>query len=113
MLEQVLTVGGENQVGAGAVGRVKETGVEVALGHTILGLHEAVEINVATVNVPKEDYTTSRTNLYTPLIDLLLRLCRSCTILCSCSWRRRRRKLSGCNPDCLYLSKDPRLFIDS
>ena len=49
MLKQVLTVGRVDQVGAGAVWRIEEASVEVALGHAVLTLHEPVEVNVAPI----------------------------------------------------------------
>jgi len=75
VLEQVLTIGGIDKVGTGTFRRVKYAGVEVALRDTILRFHEAVEVNVATIDISQKYHTTGRTNLYTPLIDLLLRLC--------------------------------------
>jgi hypothetical protein len=49
VFEELLSIGGEDQVGAGTSGRVKVTRVEVTLRHPILRWHESIEVNVPTI----------------------------------------------------------------
>jgi len=70
VFEELLPIGGVDQVGAGTRGRVEATSVEVTLRHPILRWHESIEVNVLTINITQENYTAGRTYLDAPLIYL-------------------------------------------
>jgi hypothetical protein len=70
VLEEILPIGGVDQVGAGTLRGVKAASVEVTLRHPILGWHESIEVHVPTIYITQENHTAGRTYLNAPLIYL-------------------------------------------